>query len=59
METDPVCKMAIEPQEAAARMEYQGATYYFCSQGCQKEFTAHPEKFVAKKPGSGHTQGHG
>ncbi|HJX17813.1 MAG TPA: YHS domain-containing protein [Acidiferrobacterales bacterium] len=62
MATDPVCRMTLEPQNAAASMEYQGTTYYFCSKGCHQEFTAHPEKYATKKSGSersGHTHGHG
>ncbi len=58
METDPVCRMTVEPQKAAARVEYQGATYYFCSQSCHHEFTAHPEQYVSEPPGSGNTHGH-
>lgn len=61
MAIDPVCRMTVEPQTAAAKMEYQGTTYYFCSKGCHQEFTAHPEKYATKKSGGehgGHTHGH-
>jgi YHS domain-containing protein len=54
MATDPVCKMTVDPDKAAARVEYQGATYYFCSQACHQQFTAHPKKYAAHKPGGGH-----
>lgn len=54
MTTDPVCKMTLEPQQAAAKVEYQGETYYFCSEHCHKLFTAHPERYAEKKPGGGH-----
>jgi YHS domain-containing protein len=47
MAIDPVCRMTVEPQKAAASMEYQGSTYYFCSKGCHQEFTAHPDKYAA------------
>ncbi len=62
MATDPVCKMAVDPQKAAARVEYQGAPYYFCSEQCHKQFTADPERYRVKSPGGGHgghTHGHG
>ena len=49
MVTDPVCNMSIEPNQAAAKIEYQGNTYYFCSHGCHKAFTAAPENYVAKR----------
>ena len=54
MTTDPVCKMTVDPQKAAARVERQGVTYYFCSEHCHKQFTARPEMYVAKNPGGGH-----
>lgn len=46
MVTDPVCHMTIEPAQAAAKVEYQGTTYYFCSNGCHKAFSAAPEKYL-------------
>lgn len=49
MATDPVCNMAVEPDKAAGKAEYQGTTYFFCSHGCHKEFTADPEKYATKK----------
>ena len=57
METDPVCKMKVEPERAAAKASYQGKTYYFCSPSCHKTFTAHPEKYVTKgeDPGRGNS----
>jgi len=57
METDPVCKMKLEPERAAAKASYQGKTYYFCSPSCHKTFTAHPEKYVTKgeDPGRGNS----
>jgi Cu+-exporting ATPase len=62
MAVDQECGVTVEPQKAAASMEYQGTTYYFCSKGCHQEFAAHPEKYAVKKSGgehSGHTHGHG
>ncbi|AWR88158.1 MULTISPECIES: YHS domain-containing protein [Thermaceae] len=50
--TDPVCGMQIDPEKAAGRSEYQGQTYYFCSEGCKKSFDADPKKYV--KPGDSH-----
>ncbi len=48
MATDPVCNMQIDADKAAARTEYQGVTYYFCSEHCRNEFTCHPEQYVGK-----------
>jgi len=36
--TDPVCGMEIDTAAAAASEEYQGKTYYFCSEGCHQRF---------------------
>lgn len=46
MAIDPVCNMNVEPEKAAGKAEHEGATYYFCSVGCQKAFVAEPEKYV-------------
>ena len=43
MAIDPVCDMKVDETQAAAKAEYQDMTYYFCSNGCHKAFTAHPE----------------
>lgn len=54
MAIDPVCKMTVDPNKAAANAVVRDVTYYFCSSGCHKEFTAHPEKYLAEKQGGGH-----
>jgi YHS domain-containing protein len=46
METDPVCKMKVDPKNAPATSTYQGKVYYFCSAGCKKEFDQEPQKFI-------------
>ena len=32
MVVDPICGMRIDSEEAAGTIEYEGKTYYFCSQ---------------------------
>ena len=44
---DPVCKMLVLPETAAAKYEYDGTTYYFCAVGCKAKFAADPGKFTA------------
>jgi Cu+-exporting ATPase len=44
---DPVCGMEIDPATAAGNEEYQGTTYYFCSESCHERFVGDPEKFAA------------
>jgi len=46
MAEDPVCRMAIEREKAADRIEYSGVTYFFCSRGCRAEFEADPTRFL-------------
>lgn len=50
MATDPVCKMNVEPAKAAAKAEYAGQTYYFCSESCRKAFAADPQKNAGGAP---------
>jgi Cu+-exporting ATPase len=48
--------MASEPETAAAKREYGGKTYYFCSEGCAAKFAAEPGKFLGAAPAAhGHS----
>jgi Cu+-exporting ATPase len=38
--------MEIDPATAAASEEYEGKTYYFCSDSCHQQFVATPERFA-------------
>lgn len=40
MAIDPVCGMRIDTDDAVARTEYEGTTYYFCSRVCYEAFVA-------------------
>jgi putative ABC transport system ATP-binding protein len=42
---DPVCGMSFE-QAQAVSSQYEGATYFFCSAGCRREFEEDPSRFV-------------
>jgi Cu+-exporting ATPase len=46
--TDPVCGMQVNDQQAAGQSNYQGQTYYFCSQGCKSKFDQQPEQYAEK-----------
>jgi len=48
MAVDPVCKMEVNEETAAAKSEYKGQTYYFCAPGCKREFDEHPEKYLGE-----------
>jgi P-type Cu+ transporter len=45
-ETDPVCKMKVDPKTAKLTYAWEGKTYYFCSPGCKSKFEAAPERFL-------------
>lgn len=45
---DPVCKMLVLPESAAATYEHNNNKYYFCMQGCRDKFAADPEKYLAE-----------
>jgi len=47
MVEDRVCGMRIESEEAAGTIEYEGKTYYFCSQPCHDAFQANPSAYAA------------
>jgi adenylate cyclase len=37
---DPVCRMAVDPEQAVDQRERDGVTYYFCSERCAAGFDA-------------------
>jgi YHS domain-containing protein len=44
--------MDVDERTAAATSEYEGDTYYFCSQVCKKKFDADPERYVSRTDAS-------
>ncbi len=54
MVKDIVCGMTVDPK-TAAKSEYKGQTYYFCSKGCKAAFDKNPDKYLAAQdPHAGH-----
>lgn len=49
LKKDPVCNMDVEEKKAAAKSEYKGIIYYFCSRGCKEKFDKDPEKYLSKE----------
>ena len=47
---DPVCGMEVDPHQAAGQAEHRGATYYFCSPGCQAKFEADQDRYLQAEP---------
>ena len=53
---DPVCNMEIDEQDAAGQSQYQGQTYYFCSENCKEKFDSNPQQYANKgAQGAGQT----
>jgi Cu+-exporting ATPase len=50
LQIDPVCGMKVDPAKAAALIERNGTTYYFCGKGCAAKFETDPAKYLAPKP---------
>ena len=51
---DPVCKMFVTPETAAAKYEFNATTYYFCNPGCKTKFAADPEKYLSTTAAQSH-----
>lgn len=45
---DPVCKMIVSPETAAASFEHVDKTFYFCAVGCKERFAANPDRFLSE-----------
>ena len=48
---DPVCGMSVDPATARFSAVHQGASFHFCSQGCQQKFVANPDKYLSAPVG--------
>lgn len=46
---DEVCGMTIDAENAAATVELDGDTYYFCTERCSRKFREHPGWYVPLK----------
>jgi Cu+-exporting ATPase len=42
--------MDVDPSKTVVSVAYQGASFYFCSQGCATKFRMAPEKYVQDNP---------
>lgn len=46
MTKDIVCGMEVSEKEAEYRSQYEGQTFYFCSDECKMKFDESPEEFM-------------
>lgn len=49
---DPVCRLALDPQQIGERRTHGGAEYYFCSVECAKVFEQHPARYTGRHSAS-------
>jgi P-type Cu+ transporter len=42
----PVCGMPVEITPDTPRSNYDGETYYFCSEACKQSFDREPAKYL-------------
>lgn len=50
--TDPVCGMRVDEHAAAAKTEYEGEMFYFCSAHCHSVFDRTPRRVSASQASS-------
>ncbi|MBW1999654.1 MAG: YHS domain-containing protein [Deltaproteobacteria bacterium] len=46
---DPVCGMIVAPGTTRLVSNYQGHSYWFCSEACRGAFEANPNKYLNSK----------
>jgi len=42
---DPVCQMAVDPEQAVGRLMLEGSAHYFCSLSCVAAFSQNPQRY--------------
>ena len=47
-QTDPVCGVRVNPREATSEV-YEGRTYWFDSEECQRKFHENPSAYVPRE----------
>jgi P-type Cu+ transporter len=52
MTRDHVCHMEVDERTAPAKYDYEGDTYYFCSERCKEKFAGDPESYVSRHESS-------
>ena len=46
MAVDPVCGMQVDPANARAQRDHDGAIYHFCCEGCAQRFAEDPRHYL-------------
>ena len=45
-EIDPICKMIVDPKNAADTYKFEDINYYFCCIGCKEKFALEPSSYI-------------
>ena len=53
---DPVCHRDFPANQSRSSVEYEGFTYYFCSDACRKAFDASPAEIVEAETAYTHSE---
>ena len=48
MGMDPVCGQKVDEERTPYKYEYEGTTYFFCSQGCKRALELRPDIIVKR-----------
>jgi YHS domain-containing protein len=51
-ERDPVCGMKVDSTDAAGQSNFDGQTFYFCSEHCKVQFDENPQRFASERGSS-------
>ncbi len=43
---DPVCGMELKLGREIFELEYDGKTYFFCSENCKEHFRVNPQRYI-------------
>jgi len=46
MSRDPVCGMSVDRENAPAQANWDGEIFFFCANGCRREFLEEPERYL-------------
>jgi len=46
MAIDPVCNMEVNESDAEFTANYEGKTFYFCSDECKRKFNESPQQYA-------------
>ena len=49
---DPVCGMELNVEDTKERAEFNGQTYYFCSDQCRNKFDQNPAQYTSQNRGA-------